>query len=133
MSELDSFDLMLEEIKKKGEKERETIEVAEQLAEIIGTITEARIEKGLTQRDLAKMSGLKQSAIARMENIQVVPRLDTLIKIARCLGITLKAETGENVQESATITIFQLFDYNSGNYEWEKTSYSMTPILEGAV
>lgn len=135
MSELDSFDLMLEEIKQESEKAKETIEIAEQLSEIIGTITEERIEQGLTQRDLAKLSGIKQSAIARMESIQVVPRLDTLIKIARCLGIKLKAERKEDVKESASATVYSFYDYNNTDtsYGWLQPSYIMTKALEGAV
>ena len=129
-----TFDQMIEEIKRRGEKERETIEVAEELSDIIMAITDARIEKGLTQRELAEMSGLKQSAIARMESIQVVPRLDTLIKIARCLGIKLKAEREEEVTESATMTIYSISDYNNtiNSYGWGLPSYT-TKALEGAV
>lgn len=135
MSELDSFDLMLEEIKQESEKAKETIEVAEELAEIIGTITVTRIEQGVTQRQLAKMSGIKQSAIARMESIQAVPRLDTLIKIARCLGIKLKAEKKEELMESASASVYSFYDYNNADYSygWLQPSYKTTHVLEGAV
>ena len=88
-----SFDEVLEEIKSSGEKERETIEIAEELSRIISDFSEARIKKGLTQRQLADVSGIKQAAIARMESLQAIPRLDTLIKVARSLDIKINVES----------------------------------------
>lgn len=51
-----------------------------------------RIEKGYSQRDLAKITGIKQSAIARMEANKVFPRIDTIFVVARALDlqVTLK-------------------------------------------
>ena len=46
-------------------------------------------EKGLSQKDLEKLSGVKQPVIARMENGTNVPKLDTVIKILAPLGKTL--------------------------------------------
>lgn len=104
MADRKSFEEMLEEIKAEGEKERETIEVAETIARIIGDLTRARIRKGLSQRQLAEATGLKQSAIARMENIQVIPRLDTLVKIARYLDVEIEVEETA-VKKKMTFTI----------------------------
>lgn len=92
MANRKTFDDMMNEIKASGEQERETIEVAEKLAKIIGDLSRARIRKGLSQRQLAEMTGIKQSAIARLENIQAIPRLDTIIKIARCLDVEIEIE-----------------------------------------
>ena len=57
---------------------------------LIGKIIEAREAKGLTQRELAKLSGVKQPAIARMENMKAIPQIDTLIKVLNPLGYTLE-------------------------------------------
>ncbi len=46
-----------------------------------------RKEKGYSQRDLAKITGIKQSAIARMEANKICPRLDTIIVIGRALDL----------------------------------------------
>ena len=43
----------------------------------------------MTQRDLAEASGLKQPAIARIESMRSVPRVDTLLKLLVPLGYTL--------------------------------------------
>lgn len=56
---------------------------------LIGKIIEAREEKGLTQRELAELSGIKQPAIARLERGAAVPKIDTLIRLLVPLGKTI--------------------------------------------
>jgi DNA-binding XRE family transcriptional regulator len=68
------------------DQEREQIEFE---VSIIGKLIEARESKGITQQSLAKMSGVKQSAIARLENMKSTPQIDTLFKILKPLGYTL--------------------------------------------
>ena len=50
---------------------------------------EAREEKGLSQRELAEISGVKQPAIARLESMKTTPQIDTLFKILNPLGYTI--------------------------------------------
>ena len=66
------------------ERERINFEVS-----LIGKIIEAREAKGLSQRELAELSGVKQPAIARMESMKTTPQIDTLIKVLMPLGYTL--------------------------------------------
>lgn len=110
-----SFDDILEQIKSEGEEEREAIENAEKLSEIIYKISEARISKGLTQRQLSEKCGIKQSAIARMESLQAVPRIDTLIRIARYLDISIEVESTARMKVPGTIIDFQT---SSNRYSW---------------
>lgn len=56
---------------------------------LIGKLIEAREEKGLSQRELAEISGLKQPAIARLESMQTTPQINTLFKVLSSLGYTL--------------------------------------------
>ncbi len=56
---------------------------------LIGKIIEAREEKGLSQRELAELSGVKQPAIARLESGMTIPRVDTLIRLLVPLGKTI--------------------------------------------
>ena len=56
---------------------------------IIGELIKARQEKGITQRQLEEMSGVKQPIIARMENGTSSPNLSTLLKVLAPLGKTL--------------------------------------------
>ncbi|MBO5008861.1 MAG: helix-turn-helix transcriptional regulator [Clostridia bacterium] len=57
--------------------------------ELIGKMIEAREEKGLSQRDLAEISGIKQPAIARLESMKSTPQIDTLFKLLNPLGYTI--------------------------------------------
>jgi ribosome-binding protein aMBF1 (putative translation factor) len=68
-----------------AERERIHFEVA-----LIGKMIEAREQKGLSQRKLAEMSGVKQPAIARLESMKATPQIDTLFKILHPLGYTIE-------------------------------------------
>ena len=57
--------------------------------ELIGKMIEAREAKGLSQRELARISGVKQPAIARLESMKTTPQIDTLFKILNPLGYTI--------------------------------------------
>lgn len=52
-------------------------------------LTKARNERGLSQRKLEELSGVKQPVIARMENGSTSPQLDTVLKVLAPLGKTL--------------------------------------------
>lgn len=57
--------------------------------ELIGALIAARKEKGLTQRELEALSGVKQPIIARMESGSSIPNLSTVLKVLAPLGKTL--------------------------------------------
>ena len=63
--------------------------------ELIGKLIEAREQRGLSQRDLAKLSGVKQPSIARLESMRATPQIDTLFKLLNPLGYTLVIEALE--------------------------------------
>ena len=56
---------------------------------LVGKFIDAREQKGISQKRLAELSGLKQPAIARLERMQATPRIDTLFKVLKPLGYTL--------------------------------------------
>ena len=68
---------------------KEDIEEMEDLANIISTIIEKRNELGMSQRELADICGLPHSSIARIESCAVKPKVETLIKIMKPLGLKL--------------------------------------------
>ena len=57
--------------------------------DLVGKLIEAREQKGISQKRLAEMSGLKQPAIARLERMHATPQIDTLFKVLKPLGYTL--------------------------------------------
>ena len=56
---------------------------------LIGELIKARQEKGLSQKKLEELSGVKQPIIARMEKGRTSPQLDTVLKVLAPLGKTL--------------------------------------------
>lgn len=56
---------------------------------LIGELIKARQEKGLSQKKLEELSGVKQPIIARMEKGVTSPQIDTILKILAPLGKTL--------------------------------------------
>ena len=69
-----------------GENEIAEIEA---LSQIISTIIERRNALGISQRELAAVCNMPQSSVARIESYKTVPKLDTLIKITKSLGLNL--------------------------------------------
>ena len=51
------------------------------------TLISARLNAGLTQRQLAERLGTTQSAIARLENGNSTPTVETLRRLAEALGL----------------------------------------------
>ncbi len=58
--------------------------------EIVAQLVARRKELGLTQRELADLAGIKQPALARIEQNGAVPRIDTLNKIAKALRVEVQ-------------------------------------------
>ena len=56
---------------------------------LIGELIKARQEKGISQKKLEELSGVKQPVIARMERGITSPQIDTLMKVLAPLGKTL--------------------------------------------
>lgn len=64
--------------------------------QIIGAVLKARNGKGITQKELETISGVKQPLIARIEKGNVDPQLTTLLRILQPLGMTLAVVPIEN-------------------------------------
>ncbi len=56
---------------------------------LIGELIKARQEKGISQKKLEELSGVKQPIIARMESGSTSPQLETVLKVLAPLGKTL--------------------------------------------
>ena len=77
------------------EEARKELFTPEEIAEsnlrvaLIGELIKARQEKGISQKQLEELSGVKQPVIARMEKGYTSPQLDTILKLLVPLGKTL--------------------------------------------
>ncbi|MFB9330068.1 helix-turn-helix domain-containing protein [Paenibacillus aurantiacus] len=65
------------------------IQKIEEINDLILTLVKKRKELEWTQEQLAKVSGLTQPTVTRIENSIISPRLDTLEKLAQALGYKL--------------------------------------------
>jgi DNA-binding XRE family transcriptional regulator len=74
----------------KNEEVRKELKNNEAEYKIIEEIIMARKEKNLTQKDLAKLVGTKQSNISRFESGSYNPSLEFLNKIAHAMGKELQ-------------------------------------------
>jgi len=85
-TEYTTFDDLWNDKEFLSDEERARIEFE---VSLIGKLIEARENKGITQQKLARITGIKQSAIARLESMKATPQIDTLFKILKPLGYTL--------------------------------------------
>ena len=54
-------------------------------------------ENGISQKELAALSGISESSISRYLSGELEPRMDILSNIARALGVTTSFLLGEDV------------------------------------
>ena len=59
-------------------------------------IVKVRIELNISQKDLAKKIGIKESTLEEIEALAIVPRIDTLIKLCDALNLELILEIKDN-------------------------------------
>ncbi|OGD90740.1 hypothetical protein A3D07_03475 [Candidatus Curtissbacteria bacterium RIFCSPHIGHO2_02_FULL_42_15] len=71
---------------------RKALKESELEYQIARAIIKARIEKGLTQGQLADRLKTKQSVISRVENAKTTPSLSLLKKLASALGVNLSVQ-----------------------------------------
>lgn len=83
------LDLSEYELYKNGTEWKDPPENDYYISEIVANLRELRQKAHITQKELARRTGIKQPCIARMENGGRVPNIATLIKLGRALGYNL--------------------------------------------
>lgn len=78
--------------------------------EIVSNLTQARLEKGLSQAQLAEMVGTQRSNICRIENGGQNLSLDLLIKITDALGKDVSVLLEEKSVEMSNVYNLKLYD-----------------------
>ena len=84
-----------EEFEKKLFKQPGFKEAAEETRleyEIARALIKARLDKGLTQKQLASKLKTRQSVISRVENAKTVPSLSLLKRLAEVLNLSLQVQ-----------------------------------------
>ena len=72
------------------------------------TIKDYRLQKGMSQGDIEKRTGLLRCYLSRVENGHTVPSLDTLAKIAGAMELPLSQFFMENGRENGSKGLPQL-------------------------
>ena len=84
-----SLEEALEQFASNSEENRVVLDTSLKIQELIDQMVEERQYLGMTQRDFAEVTGIKQPMIARIERLESIPRLDTFIKMADKLDFEL--------------------------------------------
>jgi len=85
-----------EYVKSLDEVSKQEIEELEMHANIVSEIIAKRNLLGLSQRELSAICGIPQSSLARIETFKITPKMDTILKIMRPLGLGLTVTTLRN-------------------------------------
>ena len=80
-----------------AELENEPTEALSIALNIGNTIRSYRLQKGMSQGDIEKRTGLLRCYLSRVENGHTVPSLETLQKIARALDLQLAEFFAEEI------------------------------------
>lgn len=67
----------------------EEIAASDLRVNLIGELIAARLEKGISQKELEELSGVKQPIIAEMEKGSTSPQLGAVLRVLASLGKTL--------------------------------------------
>ncbi len=65
------------------------------------TIRNFRLQKGMSQGDIEKRTGLLRCYLSRVENGHTIPSLDTLAKIASAMELPLAQFFADNTEDGA--------------------------------
>ncbi len=91
----------------------------------------------VTQADLAKRSGISQSAIAKIERGSISPSYDTVIKLYDTLDNLSKGEEGNrtaaDVASKGVVTVQCTEKVRAASDLMKTTGFSQLPVLKGDV
>ena len=112
--------------------ERNIIMISAELEKIqIEEIKKARKELNMTQRELATISNLSQSYLAKLENKKVDPKISTFNKIIRALkkkeNKDLKAK---DIMTTPLISIEPYYEVKKGITKFKQNNISQMPVIQ---
>jgi DNA-binding XRE family transcriptional regulator len=84
--ERDDLDEFIEEFAREDPDLPRMVDALARARTMVRELARAREEAGMTQAQVADRIGTTQSAIARLERVEVDPRLSTLVKYAAVVG-----------------------------------------------
>ena len=94
-----SMNELLERLKAENPSKEMLYDTAERTASIVSAFHTQRLKIGMTQRDVANATGIKQPMIARIETGCTIPRLDTMEKLLSSVNLSLSVEEKTKVKQ----------------------------------
>ncbi len=94
---------------------------------IIAQLVEARLEKGISQAELARMIGTQRSNLCRLESGAQNPSLDMILKIAAALDKTVSLSLEDKEEVMSNVYSLRIYDTELLRFSMEKRG------LEGLV
>lgn len=88
-----------------SEDERADLAVAEEAIDIAILLHRAREHRGLTQAAAARLAGLQQQAVSRLEQPSVTPNVETVRKYLNALGYDLNLRAIDRKSDWSTATV----------------------------
>lgn len=77
--------------------------VISEMAKLVVQIVERRRSLGLTQTQVAELAGITQAQVGRLETSSTIPSIETVVKVAIALGMTVNLSSYEE-QTAARMT-----------------------------
>ena len=68
----------------------EEIAASDARVELMIALSKARKEKGLTQKQLSEITGVRQSSISRLESGETPTQIDTLIRLFAAMNMKMQ-------------------------------------------
>ena len=100
------------------------MDITEQRKKIVSSLTAARLEKGLSQEELAKMTGTKRSNISRMESGGQNISVDTLLKVSAALGKEVRFTLAEQAEDAPRRYSLRMYDEELLSFSMEEKGLS---------
>ena len=82
---------------------REELAASDLRIALMDQIVKARKSRGLSQRELERLSGVRQPVIARLERGETSAQIDTITRLLSALGMKLAVVPAETPAEHAAL------------------------------
>jgi transcriptional regulator with XRE-family HTH domain len=125
----DFFDL-IKELSNENEDFKKIVNEYNKEKAIIDKIVKQRKKKNFSQRDLAVLTGIKQPAIARLESMEVTPRLDTLLVILEALDLDIDLI---DKNDCKTNIVIHRISVDSDAYKYNNKTFYMNEDKGGII
>jgi ribosome-binding protein aMBF1 (putative translation factor) len=103
LSDMKSLDQIIDEDRRGEPDYRREWDRTALAREIALAIVRYRTKHGLSQRDLARETGITQPAIARLESGEHTPSLSTLVKLTTHTGMQFRLDVHDGSAELVTV------------------------------